>query len=306
MVLKVICRFLYVLLSAIIGLLICGCAVTPANKLLLDRGENSISDAVMVRKGAIVHLTPGNVDPEKPTLLLLHGATDDPTEMLDVFEECGGEYNVFLYSYDFHKPCKKVARDLLKEMARLEAEISTSAREKSAAGRVTVITYSYSAIVFREAVVLSKEPRLFANVSLVQLVPTAGGSRLARWMVIPLVGQLAAWASKPSAAENPYGRFARAIWEGEGNRKFYQLIPPNRIRTLLVEDDYHCLARTRSERVRRRYWNGVGENVVVLFKSTGVTHDYFPGYAIALQCMKKELETLRPETTGNLTADERK
>ena len=43
-----------------------------------------------------------------------------------------------------------------------------------------------------------------------------------------IIGSLAALASKPSAAQNPFGRFARTIWEGEGNRKFHEVIRPER------------------------------------------------------------------------------
>jgi hypothetical protein len=108
-----------------------------------------------------------------------------------------------------------------------------------------VVTYSYSAILFRVAVIQEASSQTFSGVRLIQLVPTAGGSRLALGMGIPIIGSLASLASKPSAAQNPFGRVSRTIWDGNGNRKFHQVIPPERTYTLLVEGDLHSLATTR-------------------------------------------------------------
>lgn len=265
--------------------LLAGCATPPANTLLDSDGTAQTLKELMARRDKIVHLSPSPVEMGKPVLLLLHGATDDPTEMMNIVREWREKYDVFLYSYNYHHRIDKVASDLVREIKKLKAE--NSHREP-----MTVLVYSYSAILFRDTVIIADDPALFAGVSLVQLVPTAGGSYLARTMRHPLTAWLVSLASKPSAAENPYGRFARQIWAGEGNQKFYEAIAPQRIHTLVLEGDSHSLAGVKNEDVQQRYKNGLGPNVVVIPASAGVTHEYFPTEPAALQYVRKLLELL--------------
>jgi len=266
--------------------------------LLTAEGETNVMKEVMERKDKIVDLSSQGVCREKPVLLLLHGATDDPTEMMDIFREWRGEYHVFLYSYNYHRPIKKVAMDLVREMRARRAEIESLNEQKSPIGNETVVTFSYAAIIFRMAVIMADDPGLFSSVSLIQLVPTAGGSFLARDMKSPLLALLVSLASKPSAAVNPYGRLARELWEGEGNRKFYEAIKPARMRSIVLEGDAHSLAGVLDREVQKRYENGIGPNVVVIPKGSGVTHEYFPTEPAGLAYLRKELEASADATRG--------
>ena len=263
--------------AAAAGILLCGCAAVPGNSLLLTEGQGKLMKEVMERKDKIISLSRREADRGKPVLLLLPGATEDPTEMMDIAREWRGDYNVFLYSYNYHERVEKVAADLTSEMTRLKTENH---------GKVTVLVYCYSAIVFREAVILGGERTLFADASLIQLAPTAGGSHLARAMKFPVLAFFVALASHPSAAENPYGRFAEKLWDGAGNKKFYEVINPQRMQTFVVEGDTHSLAGVRDENVQRRYKNGIGPNVVVIPASAGVTHEYFPTQPAGLEYLK--------------------
>jgi hypothetical protein len=96
--------------------------------------------------------------------------------------------------------------------------------------------------------------------------------------------------SSMSVAEDPYGTLAKKLWEGEGNVKFYEVIKPRRMQTILVEGDSHSLARVRNKKVQRRYKNGIGDNVIVIPKNAGVVHDYFPTEPAALEYLRKALE----------------
>lgn len=244
----------------------------------------------MARNDKIVYLTSPELDREKPILLLLHGATDDPSEMLDIAEECRNQYNVLLYSYDFHKSAKKVALDLVRQMEMLEAKMKQLDAPGLPVENVTVITYSYSAIIFRETVLLAEDQTLFSKVSLIQLAPTAGGSFLARDINHPIVTNLISIVSKPSIAENPYGGFSRQIWGDDGTRKFNEAINPSRVRTLLLENDSYSAKKIKDQEIHARYENGIGTNVVVIPKSLGVTHEYFPRNPTVLAFLKKMLE----------------
>jgi hypothetical protein len=268
--------------AAAAGTLLGGCAVTPANRLPGAAGTGDLMKQVMGRKDKIVHLSP-ETDRNKPVLLLLHGATEDPSEMMDIASAWTGTYDVFLYSYNYHERVEKVAAGLATELKGLEC------RNRLAAN-MTVIAYSYAAIVFRAAVVMTEDKAVFSGVSLVQLVPSAGGSYLARGMKYPGVAALVSLASNPSVASNPYGSFARRVWEGNGNREFYEVIQSERLHTILVEGDSHSLARVKDEQVRRRYQNGIGPNVAVIPKSTGVSHEYFPTHPVGLAYLKTILE----------------
>jgi hypothetical protein len=293
----------------------------------LGAGAQEIDEA-MLKKDEIVLLSSDRLDRTKPMLLLLHGATEDPMEMADIAKEWEGNYNVLLYAHNFHEPIKVIASHLAREMKSLrkkidgadaeghilemptndkrtplpsplpsergEGERCRGQDEPDARGcaiqNLTVITYSYSAAIFRAAVIFEDDRTLFSGASLIQLVPTAGGSHLARSLINPLAAWLTGLASEPSIVENPYGKIARQLWDGAGNQKFCEVINPARVKTILIEGDQHSLAHTRNRAILRRYNNGIGTNVVVIPKSEGVTHDYFPGDPVARQYLRQVLE----------------
>jgi len=270
---------LFIVLAAVLS---AGCTTVTRGKL--EDGVTQRANDVMERKGRIVHLFP-EADDNKPVLVLLHGATADPSEMMGIAKEWKQLYDVFLFSYNYHEPVEKVASQFTREMKRL--------KEESRPGRrVTVVTYSYAAIVFREAVITAGDRTLFSDDSLIQLVPTAGGSRLACGMQHRLFAVLIGMFSNMSTAEDPYGTVAKRLWEGEGNKKFYEVMKPRRIQTILIEGDSHSLARVKDKKVQRRYKNGIGENVIVIPKGAGVMHDYFPTEPAALEYLKKALDLL--------------
>jgi pimeloyl-ACP methyl ester carboxylesterase len=237
---------------------------------------------VMQRNDRLIQLS--DADCRKPPLLLLHGATDDPTEMMAIAREWKNEYNVFLYSYNYHKRVEKVAADFVAELKRLKGQ-------DGLADGGTVIAFSYGAIVFREAVILARDRSLFSGDRLIQLVPTAGGSFFARGMENRVAAMVISLASKPSAAANPYGSFAKQVWEGEGNEKFYSVISPKRMLTILVEGDANSVSRIKDEKVQQRYRNGIGENVIVIPRSAGVTHEYFPVEPAGLEYLRQVMES---------------
>lgn len=223
-------------------------------------------------------------DCRKPPLVLIHGATDDPTEMMAIAREWRNDYDIFLYSYNYHKRVERIAADLVQELKRLKTV-------SGLAGGATVIAFSYGATVFREAVILSNDSSLFAGDRLIQLVPTAGGSFFARGMENRLASFVISMASKPAAAANPYGEIAKHVWDGEGNEKFYSVIDPKRMQTILVEDDANSVSRIHDRDVQRRYKNGIGENVIVVPRSAGVSHEYFPVEPAGLEYLRKVMES---------------
>lgn len=241
---------------------------------------------IMACNNKLVSLSAPELQRGRPVLVLLHGATDDPSEMLAIAQERAGTHNVFLYSFNFHQPIDRVARDFVREMQALRAAQPESFAAPASQRALTVVNYSYSAIVFRKAVLLAGDEAIFSGAAIVQMVPTAGGSFLARHMGNPVAAALVALASKFSLAENPYGGLAEKLWDGEGNRKFYDVIDARQMRTLLVEGDPHSLARVADEKVQRRYQNGIGPNVVTIPKRSGVTHENFPTHPVALDYLR--------------------
>ena len=223
--------------------------------------------------------------PEKPILLLLHGATEDRMEMAALGREWISTHNVLLYSYNFHDHLEKIADNLVEEIKQLKARQKIIGAER-AATNMTVVVYSYSAAVFRKAVLASGDETLFAGATLVQFVPTAGGSYQARQLENPIFATLVSRVSRPSAAENPYGEIAEEIWDDAATQKFSQIISPSCVHTFLVEDDSHSLAQSKKEEVRRRYENGIGTNVVIIPKSVGLTHEHFPTHPAAIHCLR--------------------
>jgi hypothetical protein len=242
---------------------------------------------VMKRKDQIVLLSSPELE-NKPVLLLLHGATDDPTEMMDIVKDCAGKYNVLLYAYNQHHNIEKLASHLVREVQTLKARIRRS--DHGRAANLTVVTYSYSAVIFRKAVLESNDSTLFSNCSVIQLVPPAGGSYLARKMANPVISFLVSAFSKPSAATNPYGRIADELWGTAGNKRFFEVIDRERMYTILVEHDPHCITNVANAELRSRYRNAIGSNIIVIPLSTGVSHNYLPSHPAALKVLKELLE----------------
>jgi pimeloyl-ACP methyl ester carboxylesterase len=276
-------------LIAVAAGLALGSAVAPAGFAEESLAKSKLGE-IMGRHDHLVQLSDPNC--QKPPLFLIHGATDDPTEMVAIAREWKNEYNVFLYSYNYHKRVEKVAADFVNELRRLKG--------KGLAANATVIAFSYGAIVFREAVIQSPDSSLFAGDRLIQIAPTAGGSFFARGMENPLAAFVISTASKPSAAANPYGDFAKHVWEGKGNQKFYSVIDSKRMLTIVVEGDPNSVSRIQDEIIQRRYKNGIGENVIVVPKSAGVTHAYFPVEPGGLDYLRKVMEAsnMRANTAG--------
>ncbi|MDR3459159.1 MAG: hypothetical protein P4N60_17150 [Verrucomicrobiae bacterium] len=261
--------------------LLSGCTTVPQNPLCGEKCDVATMKQIMARRDKIIHVSSAATDGGKPVLLLLHGATDDPTEMMDIVREWRGKYDVYLYAYNYHRRIQSVAADFDKELK----------REKGFGGvGVTVVVYSYAAIVFREAVILADDRTLFSKVSLIQLVPTAGGSYFARGLKNPVTAWVVSLFSHQTRAVIPYGGFAERLWAGAGNQKFYETINSGRVHSILVEGDPHSLAGIADRDVRARYANGLGPNIVVIRKSAGVTHDYFPTQPAALAYLRNQLE----------------
>src|SRR2546423_5883743 len=115
-------RYLVALVVLLPGILLTGCATIPGKEALRAEDNQALLKQVMERKNRIVHVSPEGRSGEKSVLLLLHGATDDPTEMMDIVKECREHYDVFLYSFNYHDPVEKIGADLVKEVKRLEGQ----------------------------------------------------------------------------------------------------------------------------------------------------------------------------------------
>ena len=211
------------------GLLFGGCNTVPADPLRTTYEKRDVMQEVMARNDKVVLLSSEELRRDKPLLLLLHGATDDPTEMMGIAREWMETHNVLLYSYNFHHPIRRIGLRLVREMKPLRAATDNT--------NLTVITYSYSAIIFRKTILLPGAADVFADASLIQLVPTAGGSFLARSLAYRFAISLVSLASKASAAQSPYGSIAKELWDGDGNKNFSRVIHPERVHTLLLEND---------------------------------------------------------------------
>src|SRR5438128_2073186 len=96
-----------------------GCSTLGKNKLLNETHEARVVREIMARNGKIVLLSPRDLDRKKPVLVLLHGATEDPTEMMEIVRDCSGKYNVLLYAYNHHRSIKRLACDFVSEMGSL-------------------------------------------------------------------------------------------------------------------------------------------------------------------------------------------
>jgi hypothetical protein len=271
---------LLVILSA--GLLLIGCdAMTPRHIPALEDNSPVMQD-VRARQDKIVLLTPLPMNRKKSVLLLLHGATADPTEMMEIAKAFSDKYNVLIYSYDFHQRIDKVATELAGELRTWVARDNKQAWWHSPVENMTVVTFSYSAAVFRKAVLVANDPALFSRVNLIQLVPTAGGSYLAREMGTNRLAGFISELSEPAAVQNPHGPIAGEIWGDEATMKFNEAIKPARVHSIILQDDPNSVAQLNDPAIQKRYRNGIGRNVMMVPKTAGVEHANFPLQPVAV------------------------
>ena len=116
-------RDLGTIAAVFLGTILCGCRQVVPDKSPATRGEATAIHEAMRRKDEIVYLSTPELDPQKSVLLLLHGATDDPSEMMGIVEAFREKYNVLLYAYNYHQPLKKVALDLDDELKLLRVRM---------------------------------------------------------------------------------------------------------------------------------------------------------------------------------------
>jgi hypothetical protein len=272
-------KFFSISMAAMILALVSGCTTVPEHPLAGGPGDAAAMKEIMTLKDTLVQVSPAT-DGGRPVLILLHGATEDPTEMMDIAQAWRGKYDVYLFAYNFHHRVQTVAKDFDRELK----------QKNGFGGRdTTVVAYSYSAIVFREAVILADDRTLFANTSLIQLVPIAGGSFYAHSLRNPVTAWVVSRFSPQTQAVIPYGGFAERLWSGAGNRIFYESIHPARVHSILVEGDPHSLAGMADAKVHADYLNGIGTNVVVIPKCADICHDYFPTEPAALAYLRQWL-----------------
>src|ERR1044071_2556428 len=91
-----------------------GCSHLQMHRPAPAQSNAQAMKQVMKRKDQIVLLSSPELE-NKPVLLLLHGATDDPTEMMDIVKDCAGKYNVLLYAYNQHHNIEKLAWHFVRE-----------------------------------------------------------------------------------------------------------------------------------------------------------------------------------------------
>src|SRR5207302_9075114 len=116
-----------------------------------DSHEAGVMRELMARNDKIVLLSSRELVRDKPVLVMLHGATEDPTEMMEIFRESRPDHNVLLYVYNHHRSIKRVASDFVGEMKQLRAKMDLL-RPGAPVQHLTFITFSYSAAIFRQAV----------------------------------------------------------------------------------------------------------------------------------------------------------
>jgi hypothetical protein len=282
--------FLRIVAVAVLAMLLSGCKTTPAHSIPLPRGGRDVMQEIMARNNQLVLISRDEFQAGRPVLVLLHGATDDPSEMLLIAREHMKTHNVLLYSYNFNHSIERLAWDFVREIKFFQLDRPEIFAAKASEPALTVVTYSYSTTIFRKAVLLSGTNGPFSSTSLVELVPTAGGSLQARFMRYRINAFLVGLASEFSTAQNPYGRLARELWSDEGTRKFHEVIRPDLMHTVLVENDRHSLAELDDEAVRKRYGNGIATNLVIIPSSSGVTHENFTVHPEGLANLRRILE----------------
>src|SRR5262245_6036271 len=102
------------LIVLLAGVILSGC--TTVNRARFDTlaFPEPKQKEVMERKGNLVQLSEESEN-TRPVLVLLHGATPDPSEMMEIASKWKNEYAVFLFSYNYHEPVGKLAAQFIRE-----------------------------------------------------------------------------------------------------------------------------------------------------------------------------------------------
>ena len=123
--------------------------------------------------------------------------------------------------------------------------------------------------------------------SLIQLVPTAGGSFRARFLGNPLIGRFVPWPQTSAPPRIPTARLRRNSRGAEGNQQFFGQDPPWTMRTILLQGGIPGPGAGTRESAPD--CNGIGTDVTVIGGSAGVTHENFPTHPVGLEFLGKAL-----------------
>ena len=277
-------------LRLVVGALVAQAVGNMSAETAKPRADDLRRIMVREQKGRIIVLTS---NPEKPSLLIVTGAREnDPVGSVEyITTEYGKDFNILLYVYNETNPIENLARDLVEGVKPFKGHFD-----------FTVITNSYGAVIFRKAVI-SPGGDIFSGASLMQQVPTAGGSALAEIVEYPLIG----WPvfltkyGRISSAQNPYGNIEKALYGPEGEKAFNERIPPENVFTIRIggKGDRHSLEYNRNKGIHERYTNGIGVNVYTIPETPGVNHGNLPQQPGAMKIVRGFLNDAKERFAGN-------
>jgi len=222
----------------------------------------------------------------KPSIIFIHGARGgSPLDYEAYIKSYMGKYNMFVYSYNEKLSLGKISDNLAIEFR--EAKNSYKNLDKAA-----IVANSYGNLVVRKAVIDNND-NLFKNITMVQLVPTLGGSSETiglyifepgiRALLIKCIGGGAGW--HVATVLDPLGPTEEALFNKESCRKFLDGI--QRTYILRVTDDPHSpghidtlqemlTTKEDEEKFQHLYENGLaGASSIITYKfDTDNPHDY--------------------------------
>jgi len=244
-------------------------------------------------------------DPSKKNMLFIVGAEDaNPIITVDdIKSHFRDKYNIFINIYDYQNPFKYLVDDLVVKVRKLKEDYKIK-------NSLTVVAYSYGAVIFRAAALSEKSEGLFDGTNLKQFAPVAGGAQdvdvWARYFHTPslfYMSQKGTWVKRDdihiSRALNPYDTTQNDLYTPQKTAEFTKKM--GSIFTLLAGTDDQTMANSPIPQVRQMYKNGVGPNYEVI---ASATHEDLPNNHEALVALARSLDsdkaTLANETRGGI------
>ncbi|MCA9403155.1 MAG: hypothetical protein KC897_05185, partial [Candidatus Omnitrophica bacterium] len=244
-----------------------------------------------------------DIRPDKPTLLMIHGAGDTyENSFMDLQRSLQSDFNVVYFAYDYRQPIDEVVPAFLSQANQLSVD--------------GVVTYSYGDVLLRRAVQKAADVTAIANKPLLELSPTLGGSAQAQKVGTPMarfgltVADIFTNVKAIADAQNPAGELQQAVFAPESIAKFNRTFGERMI--VRVSDDRHEPIREGEDadkevnRIHRaNYQRALTGAQITLIDSDAVqgdSHAMLPVNPVAVNQVRSFFQTRMP-VRSSITTD---
>ncbi|MBI4844916.1 MAG: hypothetical protein HY810_00295 [Candidatus Omnitrophica bacterium] len=202
----------------------------------------------------------GDMDNNKPTMLLIHGAGGEPADFAFFVDTYQGEYNIVFYTYSQKDDLDQTSSNLIAEWGTFTSENGVE--------NTVVVEHSFGQTVFRNAVI-NDGTGVFNNADSIALTPIYGGDAGAEGSSTGVAGVVTGVAGYGNTvnAVDPLGEKSQSLYSSNNLNLFNERVGSNNV--IMIQGDTHSPNNSSSETFTNNWQNAFNSaNISVSLEQT--------------------------------------